>query len=117
MVVDDYRYSPSLGPSRASARTLGSSATRHAATPDRPRPLAPRLVLLFGTTTLGLAVALAWSWNARLAVYPQALSDRARELVAGAGGIWDSHPDPDVGRVLMPGLERRKDHEVEVSSN
>lgn len=39
------------------------------------------------------------------------------QLVAASPGIWDSHPDPDVGRVLQPDLPEREALGAPVSSN
>ncbi|MCK6545920.1 hypothetical protein L6R52_08630 [Myxococcota bacterium] len=39
------------------------------------------------------------------------------QLVAASPGIWDSHPDPDVGRVLQPELPEREAMGSPVSSN
>ncbi|MEO0650914.1 MAG: SGNH/GDSL hydrolase family protein [Planctomycetota bacterium] len=38
-------------------------------------------------------------------------------FVQGSGGAWDGHPDPDVGRVLQPGLEGRKVGAITIDSN
>jgi hypothetical protein len=38
-------------------------------------------------------------------------------LVAAGSGLWDSHPDADVARVLQPGLRDRDDLGTAVSSN
>lgn len=46
-----------------------------------------------------------------------AIGERTRELVAEAGGVWDSHPDPEIGRVLMPDLDGRRDLGVSIHSN
>lgn len=47
-------------------------------------------------------------------------SVRARavaQLVDTSAGVWDSHPDPDVGRVLQPNLRGRAAHGSRVDSN
>src|SRR5574342_587252 len=84
--------------------------------------IAPKLVLLLGSTTLSTSAACLWLLFARgAAPAPDALErssrERAAELVSSAGGIWDSHPDPDVGRVLMAGLGGRRDEGVAIRSN
>ncbi|GEM_PF-2908333 len=37
--------------------------------------------------------------------------------VSGRSGLWDSHPDADVGRVLQPDLEGQRDVQTLVDSN
>ncbi|HZL98757.1 MAG TPA: hypothetical protein VFD43_00765, partial [Planctomycetota bacterium] len=37
--------------------------------------------------------------------------------VAAVAGVWDSHPDADVARVLLPGVQERVDQGTTVSSN
>lgn len=39
------------------------------------------------------------------------------ELVAGASNVFDSHPDADVSRVLLPGLDEVEFKGIKVSSN
>lgn len=78
------------------------------------------MALFLGATTVGFGSAAAWLWfqrDAPLGVDRSAYLQRTQELVSGSGGIWDSHPDPDVGRVLMPDLDGRLDHGVAVRSN
>ncbi len=51
-------------------------------------------------------------------------ADREREqqlalaaLVEAGPGVWDSHADPDVGRILQPGLIGRRDRDTPIDSN
>ena len=48
---------------------------------------------------------------------PETRAEVVRELLQGAQAVWDSFPDPDVGRVLLPGLEGQRSGGVAVHSN
>jgi lysophospholipase L1-like esterase len=78
------------------------------------RELAIRLLLSLSILTLGLVAALVilLSRSSGPAPLTDALSDDAvrdeviERLVAESNGIFDSFPDPDVGRLMQPGLNR-----------
>lgn len=94
--------------------------------PDR-RAAPGRALIVFLSTALVSVSALAWvGWTRagkRSADGMPALSDDAvrrgvvEGLVAESAGIWDSFADPDVGRVLQPGLDERESGQIRVSSN
>ena len=75
----------------------------------------------------GLLLALIWVLSrsertgsdacGELAADADARAEAVRALVAEAGGVWDGHPDPEVVRVLQPGLEDRRAGGVRVTSN
>jgi hypothetical protein len=72
----------------------------------------------------GLGGLLCWSLWRRPDTGPsRARSDEATRLaavdalVAAGQGAWDSFPDPDVGRVLQPGLRARKAGGIEIDTN
>lgn len=89
------------------------------------RDLALRLLLSVSIVAVGLAVAVALLLLRSSGPTPlaEALSDPevrqevVDELVAQSDGIFDSFPDPDVGRVLQPGLEKRPVRGGVLSSN
>ncbi|QDU68299.1 SGNH/GDSL hydrolase family protein [Engelhardtia mirabilis] len=61
----------------------------------------------------GLVVALWW-----LALREDDVRGRAvADMVATSGGIWDAARDPDVTRLLQPGLEGREHMGVSITSN
>jgi hypothetical protein len=85
-----------------------------------------RATVFLGSTCGALAVAFAWSLSrpvqttfgmtATLAD-PAARTAAIDELVSNASGVWDSHPDPDVARVLQPRLNGRELGGVRIRSN
>lgn len=80
------------------------------------------LALALGTAVAALLWAGLLLREARTAGPAPADGGPARaEIVAGlvaeSAGIWDTHPDPDVGRVLQPGLVERSAGHIRVSSN
>jgi lysophospholipase L1-like esterase len=86
-----------------------------------------KLAVLFAATSVALGVAVAILAGKRPAAAPgpgelALLDDGVRqaaiaELVRRGSGLWDSHPDPDVARVLQPRLDGRELLGVPVSSN
>lgn len=48
---------------------------------------------------------------------PDVRREATQELIARTGGVWDSFPDPDVGRVLLRDLEGRMHAGVPIDSN
>ena len=89
---------------------------------------ARRLCGLLVGICLGLVGALFFVWRAGSATDPERLVELAlaspevrqaaiAELVEGGEGLHDSFPDPEVGRVLQPNLERRDMRGVAVSTN
>ncbi len=87
---------------------------------------AQRLALLFGSVALAALAALTlvlWDMGRDdVFVAPESVDDAAREaaiasMVADATGVWDSHVDPDVGRVLQPQLAGREYRGVTIHSN
>ena len=96
-------------------------------TPDRQRPdrleAAFRLIAILGSLCIGLVVAVAYLLLTRggsldAALQSDDVRDRAvQHLVAMAGGVWDSFPDPDVGRVLQPNLTGEGDGRHAVATN
>lgn len=86
-----------------------------------------RLLLVLGATCAALALALAYVLFAgvRRGASPDAVSladpalrERAlAQLVALSAGIWDTFPDPDVGRLMQPNLHDREAFGSPVSSN
>lgn len=68
-------------------------------------------------STLWLALVLA-SGRSRVPEGQQsATGDAIAQLVAQGQGIWDGHPDPQVGRVLQPELVERAMGNILVSTN
>lgn len=77
-----------------------------------------RGVLVLGAMSLALLVAVAVLLRGdagRSGAAPR--SATVADMVAETEGIMDSHPDPDVGRVLLPGLDARPFHGARVSTN
>ena len=79
------------------------------------------VVLVLGA---GIAVLLRERANPsveRLAALAEADEEvrraAVRELVEGGRGVWDTHLDPDVGRVLQPDLDGREFRGSPLSSN
>jgi hypothetical protein len=74
-----------------------------------------RIIVVLVVVAVGLAGACGVLWfRLRGAIDRDALVDRpdvreaaVAELVERAQGNWDSHPGPDVGRVLLPNLQAR----------
>jgi len=71
----------------------------------------PRAVLTLSALSLGLAGAVAWLLVTRPA------PDSRDSGGPPPAGIMDSFPDPDVGRVLLAGLEGREFHGIPVDTN
>jgi len=99
-------------------------------TPELDRRLArARAAIVTLSTALFAVGVLAWVGWSRSGARGSAgddliqLSDAdvqrdvVRGLVAESAGIWDSFADPDVGRVLQPGLVDRPNGSFRVSSN
>ena len=89
-----------------------------------------RAILVLSILCLGLAAfgTVAWLRGqrapldatefARLAANdPELRRQAVEELVKRGGGIWDVFPDPEVGRVLQPGLSGREVGGIKVTSN
>ena len=84
-----------------------------------------RIIVVLVVVAVGLAGACGVLWfRLRGAIDRDALVDRpdvreaaVAELVERAQGNWDSHPDPDVGRVLLPNLQARKTAGTDTDSN
>ena len=86
----------------------------------RPKaPLERKLLVALAPLLLGLTVACGFLWvrlqshtilqgmnTQQLLNEPEILEKVVGELVRKAGGDWDSHPDPDVGRVMRPSTEK-----------
>ena len=92
----------------------------------RKTPLSWKLNLALGATTVGLTVILILLVNdsRRATPPPNSLLDDPEvfravvaDLVAETGGIFDSHVDPDVGRVLLPNLAERQAMNSVISTN
>ena len=78
--------------------------------------LAARIALVLAVVVLAESAALVWLWRTQgvteVTMSPEA-RDAAQEeaiarLVEQGAGIYDSFTDPDVGRVLQPGLRQRQ---------
>ncbi len=91
-----------------------------------PVPIrAYRLVLVLLGTCVGLLavvvhLALRGSGQASTAALlrdPEVRREAISRLVNDSSGIYDSHPDADVGRVLLPGLRDREDRGIPISTN
>jgi len=83
-----------------------------------------KLIVVLGTSCIALAVLCLYLTTGSFLSEPVAMArDRDREaveveqMVSASTGIWDSHPDADVGRVLQPSLEARIYQNAAVSSN
>ena len=84
-----------------------------------------RAVAFLGSLCLGLGILvvyLLWTRSSPDALDAALQSDEVREqavrhLVEMGGGIWDSFPDPDVGRILQPNLAGRQHDGFEVTTN
>lgn len=96
--------------------------------PDAPAERWKKLAMLFLSSTLALLGAclfIAWhAWNGSFALNTQAaLADPAlrdeivRRLSRSSIGVWDSHNDPEVGRVLQPNLRDVIATEVPMQTN
>jgi len=85
-------------------------------------PLERRLLAASVPLLLGLAVLCAWQARQlalrgsagdedtqRLLDRPEVMERVVRRLVSEAGGLWDAHPDPEVGRLMQPGRKRELD--------
>ena len=89
---------------------------------SEPSPLAPKLAAAFGALSLALLAACIVLARGRSESAPTELSpeERARvlaQLASQAKVIFDSHPDPEVGRVLLPNLEGLEFSGVPVHTN
>ena len=87
--------------------------------------LARLAAVLFGLV-LALTAALAWTLTRegrtpapdQPLLGDEALREEAlRTLVSTGAGVWDSHQDPDVGRILQPEIEDRDYAGASISSN
>jgi hypothetical protein len=84
---------------------------------------AHRLLLSTALLCLGLAAAVVYLLARRSPAAGGPLGDPAvkaaavAQLVELGGGIWDTFPDPDVGRLLQPNLNGRPAFGKPVSSN
>ena len=73
-----------------------------------------RLALFFFGTTLGLLILCGWLLVRAFAPDdsrgndPGLRGEAVQELVGRALGIHDTFPDPEVGRILQPGIEGRR---------
>ena len=83
-----------------------------------------KVIIVLGTCCLLLAVLCVYfALQAGKADLAAGTRDREREaaeveaMVSGRSGLWDSHPDADVGRVLQPDLKGRKYVHTSVDSN
>lgn len=98
------------------------------ATPELRR--AWRAALLFAGIALGCAAGLVWVLLARrgaagaggdaenAALFdPELRREALAELVARGQGVWDSHPDAEVARLLQPGLKGRALESITIDSN
>jgi len=99
----------------------------------QPAPVDPRLrrarglALSLGIAAVLFAILAALGWRDRAtpndvsglaALTDEGVRDEViRRLVADSQGIFDSHPDPDVGRVLQAGLEERPIGSITVTTN
>ncbi len=82
-----------------------------------------RFVAFFASSTAALILALVW----RLADPSESPADPYRDpavrreaaklLAESSGGTYDSHEDPDVARIQLPGLRGRMQHGVSVDTN
>ncbi len=95
---------------------------------DRRLRGARRSAALLGGLSLGLAAAAVYLLATRQPKDPRALlavaldSEEVKraavdQLVAEGGGVWDTYPDPDVGRVMQPNVPERDFRGELVSSN
>ncbi len=79
-----------------------------------------RLTAALAGISLALLVALTWSLTRlpRTGVSDAEVREQAvLELVRKGSGVFDTHPDPDVGKLLQPGLEEREGEETRLSTN
>lgn len=83
-----------------------------------------RLVAVLAGTTLALVLACAWlgrelarTRGARPIVGPEVLRAMAGELARASDAAYDAHPDPDVGRVLLPGRAGGQVAGVDLATN
>jgi hypothetical protein len=99
------------------------SRDRSLATPVEERLLrAQRWLVALAASTLTLAVGLAVqaarsTTASELSLRPDVKEAAVRHLVADGSGVWDSFPDPDVARLLQPGLHERRFGPVDIESN
>lgn len=92
-----------------------------------PGPGPSRGTLALASLSVALGAALAWvlanppsrvaSSVAVMRADAELRGEIVDELVARGAGVWDAHPDPDVGRTLQPGLEDREYHALALDSN
>ena len=93
-----------------------------------PSAGARRLAAVLAGTTLALGAGLVWLIRNPVGADPERMlelalnSDEIRnaaidEIVATSDGVWDSFPDPDVGRVMQRNVADRDFRGVSVSSN
>jgi len=75
-------------------------------------------VSLLALGLFGLLVFLVVSQGRAFDIMnPVLRSEAVARLVEQSTGLFDSFPDPDVGRILLPGLQERPDRDVAVSTN
>jgi lysophospholipase L1-like esterase len=95
--------------------------------PSRELAAAHRLAVILGTLALMLAIVLGWQLTRERpgtspgegedSVVTDDGGDAVAKMVSANGGLYDSHPDADVSRVLLPGLVDRPYGSDLVSSN
>ncbi len=82
---------------------------------------AKRLAAVFAGTTLALVLltvaSLEPGGDSAVRLDDEGRREAIAELVSRGSGVWDSHVDPDVGRVLQPDLDGRDLLGEPVSSN
>jgi lysophospholipase L1-like esterase len=99
-----------------------------AASPEEGLRTARRSAALLAGLALGLAGAVVYLVLTRVPVdrraqlalaldSPEVKRAAIAELVAEGGGVWDTYPDPDVGRVMQPNVPERDFRGELVSSN
>ncbi len=123
---------PAVGAARCPMKTppyLGDDAplmTRGEDLPRRPSSGSAYVVcaaLALGCVSVGVALGVQWerrngSPSAESGkLDPAALEAVVAQLVLENPGIWDSHPDADVARVLQRGLDERRSGHHHVTSN
>ncbi len=90
-------------------------------------PREKKLLALFVSSTATLLVACAWliatrtpaaAVNTQAALADIGLRDKVvRQLTSTTTGIWDTHNDPEVGRVIQPNLQGRVAHGKPIDTN
>lgn len=96
--------SPSGGPSPAAKRWIAI--------------LVSGIVSVWGVSVVLLCVPLGVDYASADALSVPEIRDRVvRELVQRTAGTYDSHPDPDIGRILIPGIESAAHGDIAINSN